>query len=240
MLIYKNLVLIGTSHISPESVKEVELEVIRNKPDVVAIELDLARFKAMMSNKKRKISFKDIRKIGVKGFLITLIGGYVERKLGKLTGVAPGSEMIKAIKVSRKINCDLALIDDDIGKVMKRLGKGISWREKLRFVWELIKSPFSRTRVKFDLNKVPSKKVINKLTSKLKEDYPSVYKILIEERNHYLANNLRKLMEKYGKVIGVVGAGHEDEIVNLIKKGSLIKTKVIIISKDKLKVDDVD
>ena len=96
----KNLYLIGTSHIAKQSVEEVERVILEKKPKIVALELDKRRFFAMMHPQKRKMRFKDISKIGFKGFIFQLIGYWAEKKLGNMVGVPPGSEMKKAAETA--------------------------------------------------------------------------------------------------------------------------------------------
>jgi len=62
-----------------------------------------------------------------------------------------------------------------------------------------------------------TKETVKKLTMMLKKSYPSVYNTLIKERNEIMAKNLYNLMN-FGKIVAVVGAGHEDEIIGLIEK----------------------
>ena len=107
---------------------------------------------------------------------------------------------------------------------MKRFSKSLTWKEKRNFFADIIKAIFARKNViEFDLTKVPDKKTIKKLVRKVKERYPSIYNVLIEERNHVMANNLKKIMEMHPdkKILAVVGAGHEEDILNLIKKPSI-------------------
>ena len=61
---------------------------------------------------------------------------------------------------------------------------------------------------------------IKKLTDKLKEGYPNVYKVLIEERNQVIANNIKNLMEsnQNKKILVILGAGHIDDVISLIKE----------------------
>ncbi len=214
----KNLTIIGTSHIASQSIKEVEESILTIKPTIIAIELDPARLHALMA-KKRRLHLSDIRSIGIKGFFFNLIGGYVERKLGKLVGVSPGSEMKKAIELAKQTNAKLALIDQDISITLKKLSKRITWKEKGRFLYDFIASFFVKQKINFDLTKVPEKKIIDKLTSKLKKKYPSIYLTLIEERNNIMAQNLYNIMQlhKEEPIVAVVGAGHEDTIIDLIK-----------------------
>ena len=90
---YNNLTIIGTSHISIHSIKDVSNFINENKPEIIALELDQKRFFGL--TEKRKHNITDILKVGIKGYLINIIGAYIEKKLGKLVGVKPGSEMIK-------------------------------------------------------------------------------------------------------------------------------------------------
>ncbi len=215
---YRNLTIVGTSHISIESVKQVESILTTKKPSIIALELDYLRFNALVYDKKRKLSLTDINKIGFKGFLFNLIGAWVEKKLGKLVGVKPGSEMKKAVEIAYQQKIPIALIDQDISITLKKLSKEITWKEKLRFILDILRSPFSKEKIKFDLTKVPNEEIILKLKQKLKTSFPTVYKILVDERNTIMAKCLYTLMHNNKSVIAIVGAGHEKDIISIIKK----------------------
>lgn len=228
MKAYKNLHIVGTSHIAIESVKAVENTITKIKPKIVAIELDKKRFYSLISKKKRKVTLKDIKKIGLKGFLFNLIGAWAEDRLGKTVGMKPGSEMKKAIQTAKKVKADLALVDQDIEITLKRLSAEITWKEKVRFFIEVIKIfLFKKPEIIFDLTKVPDKKIITKLTNKLKKNYPSFYKVLIKERNEHMAKALYKLMtlNQDKDIVAIMGAGHEEDIIKLIKNENKIHRK---------------
>jgi len=221
---YKNLTLIGTSHIARQSLKEVEEAFDSEKPDIIALEIDKKRLYSLMHKPKGRLSIYSIRKIGLKGFIFSLIGAWAEKKLGEIVGVAPGSEMKKAVMLARKNGKKIAFIDQDIEITLRRFSKALTWREKWRFFIDILKAVFSRKKeIDFDLSKVPSKDIIKKLIDRVKSRYPNVYKVLIEERNIVMAENLSALMEKNEdkKILAIVGAGHEDEILRLIKKPSV-------------------
>ena len=196
--------------------REVESVILKNKPEIVAIELDRVRFNSLMS-KDRKISIRDITKIGFKGYLFNIIGAWIEKQLGKIVNVKPGSEMLKAIEIGKKVDSKIALIDQDIRITLKRLSKELTWKEKFTFVKDLVKGLVSRKKIKIDLTKVPSKKLIKSLIEKLKKDYPNLHKVLIEERNIILAKNLNKLLSTNKTIVAVIGAGHTEEVLDLIK-----------------------
>ncbi|TKJ17472.1 hypothetical protein CEE44_02975 [Candidatus Woesearchaeota archaeon B3_Woes] len=219
---YKNLTLIGTSHIAKQSMDDVEKSIINLKPDIVCLELDKKRLYALVHNVKgNKFSLSDIRKVGLKGYLFSIIGAYAEKKLGQYVGVSPGSEMLKAIGLAKKNKIKIMVIDQDIEKTLKRFSKEFTWKEKFRLLSDIIKAVvFRKKEIDFDLRKVPNKKVIDKILNKVKKRYPGLYKVLIEERNEFMASKLAKIISVNDdkKVLGIIGAGHEEDLINLIKK----------------------
>ena len=220
---YKNLTIMGTSHIAKQSLEDVEKEIENKKPDIIALELDRRRLYSLFK-KPGKIRIYDIKRVGIKGFIFSLIGAWAEKKLGKIVGVAPGSEMKKAAGLARNYDIKIALIDQDIEITLKRFSKSLTWKEKWNFIVDVLKAIFVRKKIiEFDLTKVPSKKVIKKLVGQVKKRYPNIYKVLIEERNHVMADNIKKIMETYPdkKILAIIGAGHEDDILELIKKPSI-------------------
>jgi pheromone shutdown-related protein TraB len=229
MMKYRNLRLIGTSHIARQSLNEIRDEFSKEKPDIVAVELDARRLHALMSEQKNKIGLSDIGRIGFKGYMFAMIGGYIQRKLGSAVGVMPGSEMKLAVQLAKKNNSRVALVDRDIEITLQRFSKYLSWKERFRFVGDVFKSVFFRKKAmaelgikdpKIDLAKVPSKELIKKLMKHLSVRYPNIYRVLVKERNRIMANNIYKIMvsEPDSKILAVVGAGHEEEMMDMIKK----------------------
>jgi pheromone shutdown-related protein TraB len=216
---YKNLTLIGTSHIAKQSLDDVKKAIIDGKPDIIALELDKLRLYSLFK-KPGKIRLYDIKKVGLKGFIFSLIGAWVEKKLGKMVGVAPGSEMKNAAILARKYDIKLALIDQDINLTLKRFSKMLTWKEKWNFFIDIISAFFGKKEVvNFDLTKVPNKQVIKKLIGDVKKRYPNVYKVLIEERNEVMAFNLKGILDQNPdkKILAIVGAGHEEDIIELLQ-----------------------
>ena len=221
---YGNLTIIGTSHIARQSLKDVEEAIIKKNPDIIALELDKKRLYSLIHKPEGKISIYSIRKIGLKGYIFSLIGAWAEKKLGELVGVTPGSEMKKAVMLAKKNKKEIALIDQDIEVTLKRFSEALTWKEKWRFFIDIIKAViFRKKEIDFDLTKVPSKKIINELVEKVRKRYPNVYKVLIEERNNVMAKNLKKIMRNNQdkKILAIVGAGHEDDILKLIKNSNV-------------------
>lgn len=218
---YLNLNLVGTSHIAKQSLQEVEKAIRDGNPDMVALELDPGRLKALLTKKKSEVSVKLIKRIGFKGYLFAKLGGWAEKKLGDSVGVAPGSEMLRAVKVCRELKIPIVLMDQNIEITLRKFSKVLSWKERWNFVKDLFKGLVLRKKeVDFDLSKVPSQKIIKQMTSKVKDRYPNIYRVLVTERNEIMARRLAFLMHKDPEknIVAIVGAGHEKEMISLIKK----------------------
>ncbi|HII72190.1 TPA: hypothetical protein HA265_05540 [Candidatus Woesearchaeota archaeon] len=226
---FKNVHIIGTSHIAKESLKEIEQAFDSLKPGVVAVELDRKRMHALHSKEPQKLRFSDMRHVGLKGYLFAVIGRYVQHKLGNVVGVSPGSEMKLAVSLAQKHKAKVALIDQDIDITLRRFSQALSWREKFRFVGDMFRSLFRRKKAmeelglkdsELDLSKVPGKELVRKLILHLKRRYPNIHRVLVAERNEVMASNIVKLMHKFSDqpILVVVGAGHEEELLDLIRK----------------------
>lgn len=220
MIKHKKITIIGTSHISPESVKLVKKTIKEEKPEIVAIELDTKRYQHLVSkyDASKRPSIKLIRQIGFTGYVISVLGGWLQKKLSQMTGSSPGSEMMAAVKAGAKEKSVIAFMDRDIAITLKRLSKAITWKEKFRFLWDIVSSPFKRNKLKFDLNEVPTEELIERLIGEMKKSYPTVYDVLIHERDVHMAKVLNKLAETNKHIIAVVGAGHEKGILKSLQK----------------------
>jgi pheromone shutdown-related protein TraB len=217
----ENLIIVSTSHVAKESVEKVRKTIENEKPDIVAVELDHKRLHALFGP-QRRIPLSIIKRVGVKGFLFLVIGRWLQQRIGKWVGVVPGAEMKTAVVAAKKIKAKVALIDRDIEVTVKRLSAGLSWNEKLKFVKDLILGVLGKGRKMqgFELSKVPAAKLIVEVMAYLKENYPNVYRVLVEERNEVMAANIVKIMkiEPDSKIVAVVGAGHEEGIAEKVGK----------------------
>lgn len=227
-----NLKIIGTSHIAKQSIEEIKKTVEEFQPDIMAVELDRQRAIALMQQQRSKMSFRDIAKIGVKGYAFVKIGHYIQQKLGKVVGVSPGSEMKTALEIAYAKKLQVALIDQPINITLKNFSKELTWKEKGQFASDIIKGLlFPKRQMKnygleeFDLRKVPEPQMILKIVGQMRKQYPSIYKTIISDRDKYMVKQLVKIMRENPekKILAIVGAGHQEGMEKLLLKVDVIK-----------------
>jgi pheromone shutdown-related protein TraB len=220
-----NIILVGTAHISKESVEEVKQVIEEHKPDIVAVELCKRRYEAI--TKKDQWENTPISKLLKSSNAYLLLAqtflGSIQRKLGKEYGVEPGSEMIAAMKEAKKHKIDVALVDRDITVTLRRAWRRMGFREKFRLAWEFLKALVGYDEEELeelDLEKLMDQDVISAMMEEFGEIAPSITEVLINERDKYIA---KKILEesKKGKVVGVVGAGHLKGIEKYLSKKEL-------------------
>ena len=220
-----NIILIGTAHISKDSVDEVKRAIKDYKPDIVAVELCKKRYDALTQKDKwENTPITSLLKSN-RAYLVlaqTFLSS-IQRKLGKEYGVEPGSEMIAAIKEAEKNKIEIALIDRDITVTLKRAWKKMGIREKFRLSWEFMKALVGydeEEMEELDLEELMKEDVISALMKEFGEIAPSVSNVLIHERDKYIAKKILDASKK-GKIVAVVGAGHLKGIQKYLKKKTL-------------------
>jgi len=207
-----NIILVGTAHISKDSVEEVRRVIEECTPDIVAVELCQRRYDAI--TKKDSWENKPVTTL-LKGnnayfMLAQTFLASIQRKLGREHGVEPGSEMIAAMQEAEKHNVEVALVDRDISVTLKRAWKKMGFREKTRLTWEFLKAMigFDEEELEeLDLEELMDQDVISQLMEEFGQMAPSVATVLIHERDVYIAKKIFDESKK-GKVVAVVGAGH--------------------------------
>ncbi len=203
----KELYLVGTAHVSKESVELVEQIINEVEPDTIAVELDDQRLEVMRNPKKYQDT--DIIEIIKSGktffFAAQLMLSSYQKKISKKTGILPGSEFRKAVEIADEKNLKLVTADRNIGTTLKRTYRTMGIKEKTKMLAAL----FSSDDKDIDKEKIEELKKEDSLTALLSEmgdEMPSVKKVLIDERDMYLAGKIEHNLGD--RTVAVVGAGH--------------------------------
>ncbi|HEY9247023.1 MAG TPA: TraB/GumN family protein, partial [Candidatus Methanoperedens sp.] len=207
------VVIVGTAHVSGKSIEEVNKVIEKEKPDIVAIELDQGRYRALKGEEEtREINISELLRGGkVYYFLLHWLLAYVQKKIGADTGVKPGAEMLSAIEMAEKNGARIALIDRDIQITLGRFWNRMSFFEKLKLFFSLVGASLGFGKEEIDINTVTQEDVVTQLVSELRKMAPSAASVLLDERDAFMARNLSEI-GKEGTVVAVVGAGHREGI----------------------------
>lgn len=208
----ENLRLVGTAHVSSKSVETVKAQILKYRPDVVAVELCDSRLSNL--REPETLDSEDLLKIIKEGksamILLQSALAVQQRKMGLSTGEKPGAELLAAVEGAEESQIPYEMIDRDVVVTLKRAWYKMGIIEKWRVVNTLI----------FDDNEeeVPIEEVLedSDMMSKLMEEArtvaPNAGEVLIDERDTFLAGRIQQIRSR-GKVLAVVGAGHLEGII---------------------------
>lgn len=202
-------ILVGTAHISRESVNLVHEVIEAEHPDSVCIELDRQRFEAL-SNPDHFASLdlrEVIRRQQLSTLLINLVLSSYQRRLGDELGVLPGTELKEAADTAERLGIPMRLCDRDVRITLRRAWASIGWWRKSRLLPELMASLFETPEMtEDDLRKLRQEDAPNKLFEEIGATFPELKRVLIDERDRYITQKIRNAPGP--KVVVVVGAGH--------------------------------
>ena len=109
----REFIIVGTAHISRQSADLVKEVIEKEKPDVVCVELDEKRLKAL--SEKNRWENLDLRQVIKNKQLSTLIINLVlssyQKKLGEKLGVMPGTELLEAVQTANENNIPVKAIE---------------------------------------------------------------------------------------------------------------------------------
>ena len=207
------IIIVGTAHVSEKSVQEVVSKIEEIRPDIVAVELCPARYRALTGQEEEKeIKISELLSGGrLSFFLVQLFLAYIQRKIGDEMGVKPGSEMLAAIEAAKRTGARVALVDRDVGITIQRFWAAMGFWGKIKLIGSLIPAAIGWGDEEIDIDSITQEDIVSQLIGEFRKISPGASNALVDERDAYLARNLI-LLSKQGRVLAVVGAGHREGI----------------------------
>lgn len=205
----KELILIGTAHVSKQSALQVKEIIEQEQPDSVCIELDSQRYQTITDKKKWKQTdiFKIIKEKKATLLLVNLIMSSFQRRLANKFGINPGQEMMQGIQSAKDVNAKLVLADRNIQITFRRIWRKIGFISKLMLLVQIIASIFVDDELsEEDLEELKSKDMLAGMLDQFAKQYPQIKEPLIDERDRYLAQKIKTAPGH--KVVAVLGAAH--------------------------------
>ena len=210
----REFVLVGTAHVSSESVAEVRRIVAEERPDIVCVELDEGRQRALAGGPGwHELDIGKVLREG-KGFLLlaNLVLSSFQRRLGSDLGVKPGEEMVAGVEAAQALGIPCVLADRDIQVTLRRAWASTGWWGRSKMLAAMISAVLSNETLEAgEIERLKQSDVLAEMMRELAEYLPPAKRALIDERDRWLAAHIHAAAG--AKVVAVVGAGHLEGIV---------------------------
>ncbi len=215
----RDIIIVGTAHVSRESIEEVAQVIREEQPGRVCVEIDANRYRSMTDG--ASFSRLDIYQVlkEKKGFLLlaNLVLSAFQRRLGLDLGVKPGQEMMRAIETAQEQGIPFSFCDRDIQVTLRRAWMKSSLWGRSKMLAALVASVFSSEKLSTEqIEELKKKSALEGMMEELADYLPSVKEVLIDERDRFLATRIFETTES--RVVAVIGAGHASGMIGWLRK----------------------
>jgi pheromone shutdown-related protein TraB len=229
------ITLIGTGHVF--NLSQALLDIFDEKqPELLCVELDRQRYHALMLKQSDPEKYEEQSKN------LPIIYKMLSRfqdSMAKEYGVQAGEEMLTTINYAQSHNLPLAFIDMNAQRLFSKMLRSMTFKEKIRMFFSGFAGFFvSKKRVEKELENIENN--FDKYMDEISKKFPTVKRVLVDERNQYMVQQLATANEQYGKIIAVIGDGHMPGISELLTKKE-IEFEVVRLSEirnKEIKTDD--
>lgn len=215
----KIIYLLGTAHISNDSVEEVESVITEKQPDHICIEIDAGRYKVMKEGQSwQNLNIGKVLKQGQGFFMLANLAlSSFQRRMGEGSGAAPGEEMRRAVEAAEKAGIPFSFSDRNIQVTLRRAWKKSGFWNKMKLLAALIASAFSKEKLTAEeVEALKERSALQGMLEELANELPVAKEVLIDERDRYLAT---KIFTAPGEnTLAIIGAGHAEGIIKTIEK----------------------
>jgi len=219
----KEIILIGTAHVSKQSAKLVEDTIHEQTPDTVCVELCQTRL-ASLKDADRWRNMDIVKVVKEKKALLlfmNLLLASFQKKMADKFDIKPGQEMINAIKAAEENNAEIIPSDREIQITLSRVWRGMGIWEKIKLMFSLVFSFGASEEInEEDIENMKQEDILQTLLSDVKQTHPIIGETLINERDKYLAEKIRTAPGE--KIVAVVGAAHAPGIKRYIANNAKI------------------
>jgi pheromone shutdown protein TraB len=198
------ITLIGVGHVF--AISDNVKQVIRTRrPQVVCLELDPARYQSLLHR-------DEPRSVPIQYRLLS----YLQTRMADKFDTQVGDEMLAAAEAAGEVGAKVALIDMDAGRVFRQLWKRMSLKEKANlFGGAFIGLFMSKARVEEEMDRYEGNEA--QYIEAVGQGFPTIKKVLIDDRNEYMAGALRSLSAHHSSIVAVVGDGHVPGLIEQLK-----------------------
>ncbi|MDD4221981.1 MAG: TraB/GumN family protein [Methanomethylophilus sp.] len=203
------LTIVGTGHVF-RIAEPVEFIVRHTWPQAVCVELDPVRLAAITGNTAglRRLRDDEVPEV-------YRASAKYQEKVSAQNDSTAGAELAAAVAEGKRIGAEIVCIDRDARQVMAEMWDEMSRGEKLRYRWSaftdgvLGMKKVDQTQQEFAANE-------DEYIAKMRKKYPTLVRKLIDERNTYMVERIKKTCDRYPDVVAVVGDAHVEGLCRLL------------------------
>ncbi|PSH02353.1 MAG: hypothetical protein BRC26_00980, partial [Nanohaloarchaea archaeon QH_8_44_6] len=213
--------VVGTAHVSDRSVEEARDTIEELQPDFVGVELDENRLESLKDREGWKsIDIKEAVREGKGSVLaLNLLMSMYQRKIGMKQGVEPGAELLEAVEVAEENEISYGVIDQEVSVTLEQVKEELGIFDKLFLLSSLF---FEKTGIKVE--ELKESDMLSQIVSELEEEFPELKKVLLDERNEYMADQL--LEKDFDHAVVFVGAAHVEGLTERLEEGKTEREEV--------------
>lgn len=206
--------LLGTAHVSRESVAAVRAAIASGEFDAVAIELDAQRLQALSDpDALAKLDLVKVIREGKAALFAANLGlAAYQRRLAEQLGIEPGAELKVAAEDADARGLPVHLIDRDVGVTFKRISAKLGFFGRIKLVGGLLAGLLVDDEVGEDeIEKLKQGDMLESSFGEFARSSPALYATLIDERDQYMAAGLRAAGAQ-DSVARLVGTTPDDDV----------------------------
>jgi pheromone shutdown-related protein TraB len=215
----REYILVGTAHISQESVETVNRVIQEENPDTVCVELDELRHKALRNPRHwESLNLIQVLKQGQAPFLLANLAlASFQKRMGLQTGVKPGAELAAAAVKTEELGKELRLVDREIRTTLLRAWRKAGFWKKMTLLSTLLASMFDSQKLnEEELAKLRQTDTLSAMLDEMADVLPTVKTILVDERDTYMAHYIKQAPGE--KIVAIVGAAHMPGILKKLRQ----------------------
>ena len=139
--------------------------------------------------------------------LSNLLLASFQKRIARKMDVQPGAEMLKAVECADAAGAGICLADRDIRTTLSRAWHSMGWWSRVKLLSQLLLAMGQTDEItEAEIERMKQQDVLEALLSEVSQSMPALKAILIDERDQYLAEKIRRSPGR--KTVAVVGAGH--------------------------------
>ncbi|RLF55410.1 MAG: hypothetical protein DRN13_00335 [Thermoplasmata archaeon] len=203
------ITIVGVGHVFDLSDKMRKIIEDRS-PDLVCLELDERRYRALLSGSRERRGLP----------IMYVILSRFQQRVAEWYGTKVGNEILSAIRIAREKEIPIELIDMDAETVFRNLWKSMSLGERVRlFLSGIVGLLGRKSTIKREIDRM--RENVDEVIEEIGKSFPSIKRVLIDERNEHMAMRLEELSKDYKNIIAFVGDGHIPGMMDYFKSRNI-------------------